>query len=363
MWCLRLDKIGFPLYNVMRYNVICKTAGGNLMHNRLNRILIKLVALICAISTLALFTVSCNGGDEDQTSGEKYHTVTFNTNGGSIVESIKVLDNHYASRPEDPTLENHIFSRWEKDGKMWLFDTKKITESMTLSALWVPAVELFELEPDEKSSGLLLAGFKKQASFKTLNVPSTINGKTVVGITAEGFENTSVDHAEKIILPESIVYVGDSTFRNSAEIEIEILGTLLSIGESTFENCAKLEKVKLGNGITSIPFMCFSGCSSLRTIDLPETVTTIEENAFEKASSMISVVVPTSLTSVEDSAFMNCPSLRTIFYKGTAEQFEAIDIADGNEAFEDAKVYLYSEEQPSDDGDYWHYENGSAMIW
>lgn len=334
------------------------------MRNRVYKVFLRVISSICLFALLFSFS-ACNGAnsDENQTEGEKYHVITFNSNGGSLVESIKVRDNQYATRPEDPELDNYIFSRWERNGRAWLFESKRVTESMTLSALWVSAVDLFDLVPTDDGNALFISDFKKQASFTVLNVPSTINGKTVVGITENGFENTNVDHANTIILPESIVYVGDSTFKGSMDVIFDIRGTLRSIGESTFEDCRMLDKVKLGDGIEKIPFMCFSGCSALKNIDIPTTVSVIEENAFEECISMISAVIPASLTSIEDSAFLGCKSFHTIFYKGTQEQFEQIDIADGNEAFEQANLYFYSEEEPTDNGNYWHYEDGSAMIW
>ena len=57
-------------------------------------------------------------------------------------------------------------------------------------------------------------------------------------------------------------------------------------------------------------------------------------------------------------------SLTNVFYKGTKKDFEyiAIDVY-GNEAFESATKYFYSEEAPTEEGNYWHYVDGVETIW
>jgi hypothetical protein len=333
------------------------------MKNRFSGNIIKVICLICALALLSSLA-ACNGNEESsETIGEIYRIITFNTNGGSAVESIKVRDNQYAIRPEDPTLDNYVFRRWEREGREWLFESKRVTEDMTLSALWVSAVELFELDPVGDTGDLMITGFKKQASFSTLRIPSTINGKTIVALDDEAFSYTHGDYAKHIIIPETVVSVGDGAFMKSTEVTFDIQGVITSIGESSFENCSLLTEVKLGEGIESIPFMCFFECTSLKTINIPNGVTTIEENAFEGCSSMLTIVLPATLTTVEDSAFANCNALRTIFFSGTEEQFDTISISDSNEALKNANLYIYSETQPTNDGNYWHYEGGSPVIW
>lgn len=333
------------------------------MKSRFFKNIIKAVCLICALALLPTL-VACNGNEEpSETVGEIYRVITFNSNGGSAIEPIKVRNNQYATRPEDPTLDNYVFRRWEREGKEWLFDSKRVTEDMTLSALWVSAVELFDLEPDGDSGNLMITGFKKHASFSTLKIPSTINGKTVVALADEAFAFTNTDHAKHLILPDSIVSVGDGAFMKSPGTTFDIQGVLTSIGESSFEGCSLLTSVKLGEGIESIPFMCFFECSSLTTINIPNGVKTIEENAFEGCTSMLTIVLPATLSTIEDSAFANCKDIKTIFFSGTEEQFDAIEIADSNEAITDANLYIYSETEPTDDGNYWHYEGGTPVIW
>lgn len=334
------------------------------MRIRSHAIFIKAVCLLCALSMLFVLASCDGGGDSDETAGEKYHTVSFNTNGGTVIESIQVRDNYYATRPEDPTLDNYVFRRWEVDGREWHFDTKKVTQNVTISALWVSAVELFELEPEENGDGLLIVDFKKAASFSTLKIPDVINGKTIVGLADGAFKSTGSDHASLIIIPDTVVSVGNEAFKDTAEIYFDIQGTITSIGESAFEGCALLEKVKLGEGMSAIPFMAFFNCSSLKTIAIPKGIEFIDENAFEGCSSLLTVVLPSTLTSVADSAFEYCSSLKTVFYEGTEEQFEAIELADGNDALTDAKLYLYSETEPTEDGLWWHYDNsGSPVTW
>lgn len=325
--------------------------------------IMRYICLLCTACMLFSF-VSCNNDEEEAvTELEKYYTISFNTNGGSTVESIRVQEKKYATRPEDPTLDNYVFRRWERDGREWLFESKPVTEDMILSALWVSAVELFELVPDETTGGLMIGGFKKQSSFQTLNMPSTINGKTIVGIADSAFKDIHTDHANNLIIPESVVWVGDEAFANSSEVTFDIRGTLTHIGESCFRSCSLLENVKLGAGIEKIPFMAFFHCSSLKTINIPEGATVIEENAFEGCSSMKTVVLPSTLTSIQDGAFASCNSLISVFFGGTEEQFDAIQIADSNDAIIDANIYFYSETQPTENGNFWHYEDGTPIIW
>ena len=324
---------------------------------------VRFICLMCTACLLLSF-VSCNKNEEEQaTELEKYYTVSFNTNGGSAVESIRVRANKYATRPADPTLDNYVFRRWERDGREWLFEAKAVTENMTLSALWVSAVELFELIPDESTGELMIGGFKKQASFQTLTMPSTINGKTVVGIADKAFSYVNTDHAVKLVIPESVVWVGDEAFSNSSEVYFDIRGTLTHIGESSFQYCKLLDHVSLGKGIEKIPFMAFFNCSSLKTINIPEGVSLIEENAFEGCTAMKTVVLPSTLTAIQDSAFANCSSLISVFFGGSEEQFDAIEIADSNDAIIDANLYFYSEAQPTEEGNFWHYEDGTPIIW
>ncbi|MBP3370514.1 MAG: leucine-rich repeat protein [Clostridia bacterium] len=333
------------------------------MHNRTYGKFIKLICLLCAISLFPLLTACNKNTDEEQTSGEVYYTISFNTNGGSAVESLKVLENQYATRPEDPTLDNYVFRRWEYEGREWDFETKRVTENVTVSALWVSAIELFSLEPDESNEGLMITGFKKQASFSTLRIPSVINGKKIVGIADEAMQGMHTEHAQTIIIPETITYIGDNAFEGATGVSIVFEGPVNRIGEASFDSCEMLKEIKLGTGIDKIPFMAFSGCSALKTVNIPEGVSIIDENSFEDCTSMKTVVFPTTLTSIEDSAFLGCSAIVSIFFAGSEDQFDAIEIADGNDALLDAKVYFYSETEPVDDGEYWHYEKGNPVIW
>jgi len=65
---------------------------------------------------------------------EKY-TVTFNTNGGSTIESVSVDENSKVTKPKDPTKDNYKFIEWQLDGKTFDFDSV-VTENIELVAIW-----------------------------------------------------------------------------------------------------------------------------------------------------------------------------------------------------------------------------------
>ncbi len=62
-------------------------------------------------------------------------TVFFNTDGGSVVESIVVKEGLPVTRPTNPTKDGHNFVEWQLNGVAFDFNTK-ITENITLVAQW-----------------------------------------------------------------------------------------------------------------------------------------------------------------------------------------------------------------------------------
>ena len=54
-------------------------------------------------------------------------------------------------------------------------------------------------------------------------------------------------------------------------------------------------------------------------------------------------------------AFAECNTLEAVYYRGTATQWQAVTI--GSDSFvSTTTVYCYSETQPTDTGNYWHYD-------
>ena len=66
-------------------------------------------------------------------------TVTFDSNGGSQVESAVTTLGYPVKRPKNPTKENLCFDGWyTEDGEKWLFTKNAVKFDMTLVAKWVP---------------------------------------------------------------------------------------------------------------------------------------------------------------------------------------------------------------------------------
>ena len=83
-------------------------------------------------------------------------------------------------------------------------------------------------------------------------------------------------------------------------------------------------------------------------ISVSEGITSVGKNAFTDCLPVKSVVLPASVTEVGENAF----PAGTQYYA-----YGSVTVADGG------KVYTYSENAPSDAGNYWRYENGIVTVW
>lgn len=66
---------------------------------------------------------------------EKYYTITFDTDGGSSIDSIVVKNNGLITKPNDPVKDGYIFKGWFVDDKEYDF-SKEVNNDITLVAKW-----------------------------------------------------------------------------------------------------------------------------------------------------------------------------------------------------------------------------------
>ena len=180
------------------------------------------------------------------------------------------------------------------------------------------------------------------------------------------------DRLDSVTIPNSVTSIGYEAFSDCNSLASVTIGAgVTSIGDDAFSNCGSLASIIVdpdnavyhsdGNcvietasktliagcknsvipsdgSVTYIGEDAFSGCDSLTSITIPDSVTSIDEYAFWYCTSLVSITIPNSVTYIGSSAFENCDSLATVYYTGTAAEWEAIEIDSWNDDLLDAKI-------------------------
>lgn len=182
------------------------------------------------------------------------------------------------------------------------------------------------------------------------------------GITTLEHHCFSGCNAKEIELPSTLTRIDSSAFFACKFLEsITIPDSVISINTDTFRACTSLCSVKLPNSLKYINNRMFYDCTSLECINLPDGLESISGYAFGNCSSLKTVIIPSDLEIISYDAFSNCSSLNTIFFKGDQSKWETVHISD--DVVLGAQIYFYSEEQPSEPGNYWHYLDDEPTLW
>ena len=166
-------------------------------------------------------------------------------------------------------------------------------------------------------------------------------GVTSIGNSA--FQGCS--SLSSITLPDSVTSIGNFAFDNCTSLaSITIPDSVTSIGNFAFSGCSSLTSITIPDSVTSIGKDAFYGCSSLTSITVPDSVTSIGYAAFRDCTSLTSITIPDSITSIGNYAFGYCTSLTDVYYRGTEEQWSAIEIGLNNRDLTSATIHYNYEE-------------------
>lgn len=100
-----------------------------------------------------------------------------------------------------------------------------------------------------------------------VTIPSKIDGYTVTGV-----ENMDTSNIKKIVMPDTVTYIGEYAFgdyNDSVPLEEIVLSkNLKSIGPSAFRRCYDLKSIDIPKSVTEVGYSAFSGCSSLENVSI-----------------------------------------------------------------------------------------------
>lgn len=116
-----------------------------------------------------------------------------------------------------------------------------------------------------------------------------------------------------------------------------------NIGGAAFKGFTSLKEIEIANSVAEIGDYAFANCSSLTNITLPDSITEITYDVFRNCSGLTSITIPKSVTSIKHYAFSNCTSLTDIYYEGTVEDWNNIEVKYGNDSLLNATVHCSDE--------------------
>lgn len=217
----------------------------------------------------------------------------------------------------------------------------------------------------------------------------------VTTITSDAFGCAALN---AVSLPEGLAAIEEAAFEGCVNLTgLRIPDSVTSIGNFAFNGCSGLDAVTIPVGVTAVGWGAFGGCTKLTGIDadggnpayvsadgvlftkdmktlvayppgrtgeyrIPGSVTGIERGAFHACAEPLSVRIPGSMTRIGEWAFRYCYGLRSVYlpesvsgigagafqycaglkdvwYVGTAEQWKAVSVDDGNEPLTSAAMH------------------------
>ncbi len=105
---------------------------------------------------------------------------------------------------------------------------------------------------------------------------------------------------------------------------------------------ADFEEIRFPSSVTQLRSSAFEGCDNIESIELPINLEMIPSTLFWGSDNLASVTIPASVKTIEETVFLGCDALKDIYYLGTKEQWNQIEIDEDNRELFAATIHYAS---------------------
>lgn len=170
---------------------------------------------------------------------------------------------------------------------------------------------------------------------------------------------------EHIVLDGELTSIGDMAFYDFVAItNVEIPETVVRIGKSAFRN-STITDINFPEPLKTIDEYAFGLCNNLTELVFNQGLIDIGHSAFYECVGITRVTLTNEIALLGFSAFYGCTNLKSAYYYGTKVEYDNLKMLLDNKALEMfANTYFISDTKPAEPGPYWRYdENGDIQQW
>ncbi|MFA5236155.1 MAG: leucine-rich repeat domain-containing protein [Bacilli bacterium] len=282
-----------------------------------NKPAIAAVGFGTGASTIRYVDFSYQNADDDTTGhiklsseGGKIHNTKLIT-GQGVVKAVFSGGELHLAVADTPGGNDQSVPLTSNSSYPWFFDNPYVsfytngTGEVTIASISIE----YSCEEDPVHPNLVLTEYEDHyevtgytGSPAGFSIPAFYRGKFITGIAANAFKGLTT--LTDILLPETLVSIGDSAFEDCTELEtVNTPEHLSSIGAYAFKKCRRLANAPLSNSLTYMGAEAFNGCVGLTEISIPSSLTVIPDSAFYMCLQVAFLNIPPSVNSIGSLAF------------------------------------------------------------